>query len=279
MALAAAILTVHDTGTKILLESYAINQIVTVRQAFSVVILSLIIQFTGGWATVRIVNAHAVAWRALTFILTTVLIVASLNVLPIATVLAIVFASPLVVALLSVPFLGERVGPWRWAAIITGFTGVLVILRPADPGFNLLLLIPVAAALVSGVRDLVTRWAGRTDNAMTILFWSNVATVVVGAATLPFHWTDIAIRDYALLFSVAILNTIAHFLMIYALRIGDAALVAPFRYTAMIWAVLLGYVVWGEIPDQWTLIGSGIVIASGILLAVREARAMRKLRG
>jgi drug/metabolite transporter (DMT)-like permease len=276
MALAAAILTVHDTGTKILLKSYAVNQIVTIRQIFSLIILSLIIQFTSGWGAMRIVNRRAMTWRAVTFISTTVLIVASLDVLPIATVLAIVFASPLIVALLSVPFLGERVGPWRWGAILAGFVGVLVILRPADPNFNLLLLFPVAAAISSGTRDLVTRWAGRTDNAMSILFWSNVATVIVGAATLPFNWTDIRPFDYGLIFAIAILNTAAHFLMILALRIGDAALVSPFRYTALVWAVMLGYLVWGDVPDQWTLIGSGIVIASGVVLAIREARANRR---
>ena len=177
MSLAAVILTVHDTGTKLLLETYPVNQIVTIRQTFGLIILVLIIQFSSGWQAVRIVNKPAVACRAVLFIMTTTLIVASLNVLPIATVLAVVFASPLVVAFLSVPFLGERVGPWRWAAIIAGFIGVLVILRPVDPNFNLLLLFPVAAACASGVRDLITRWAGRTDSTMSILFWSNVALI------------------------------------------------------------------------------------------------------
>ena len=131
------------------------------------------------------------------FVVTTVLIVASLGVLPIATVLAIVFASPLAVALMSVPFLGERVGPRRWAAIIVGFVGVLVILRPAGPGFEVWLLLPVAAALSSGARDISTRWAGRTDGTMSILFWSNAATVVCGLATIPFMWRAMPVEHYA----------------------------------------------------------------------------------
>ena len=276
MSLAAVILTVHDTGTKILLETYPINQIVVIRQLFGLLILSLIIQLSAGWRTIRVVNVQAVTWRSLLFIATTMFIVAGLNVLPLATVLAIVFASPLVVALLSVRFLGERVGPWRWAAIFAGFIGVLIILRPVDPEFNLLLLIPVAAAIASGTRDLVTRWAGRTDSTMAILFWSNVAMIVVVGVTLPLNWQDIAPADLAFIIGTAVLNTAAHFLMIYALRAGDAALVSPFRYTALVWAVLLGYLIWGDVPDQWTLVGSGIVIASGIVLAIREARAAKR---
>ena len=272
MALAAAILTVHDTGTKILLETYSVGQIVAVRQIFSLTVLAVIIQLTSGWVAVRVVNRVAIATRSALFVVTTVLIVASLGVLPIATVLAIVFASPLTVAVLSVPLLGERVGPRRWAAIIVGFVGVLVILRPASPEFNFWLLLPVAAALASGTRDICTRWAGRTDGTMAILFWSNAATVVCGLATLPFVWVAMPFAHYALLFVLALLNTAAHFLMIYALRAGDAALVSPFRYTALVWAVLLGFVVWGDIPDQWTIVGSSIVVISGIYLALREAR-------
>lgn len=272
MASAAAILTVHDTGTKLLLELYPINQLVTVRQLFSLLILSVIIQFTSGWQVLRVTNKPAMAWRAVTFISTTVLIVASLEALPIATVLAIVFASPLIVAVLSVPFLGERVGPRRWIAIAIGFLGVLIILRPVSPGFEALLLIPVAAAISSGFRDLVTRWLSRTDSSISILYWSNLATVIAGTLTIPLAWNPMAAEHYALLFVLAILNTTAHFLMIYALRMGDAALVSPFRYTALVWAVLLGYLVWGHLPDQWTLLGSAVVVASGVFLAIREAQ-------
>ncbi len=275
MSIAAVILTVHDTGTKILLETYAANQIIAVRQSFGLLLIAAIIHFTTDWSVITVVNRQAMAWRCLTFITTTVLIVLSLNVLAIATVLAIVFASPLVVAFLSVPFLGERVGPWRWAAILAGFIGVLIILRPADPAFNLLLLVPVAAALSSGARDLITRWAGRTETSLGILFWSNVAIVIVAGATLPLNWQAVALEHWAILLATAVLNTMAHFLMIYALTVGDAALVSPFRYTALVWAVVLGYLVWGDIPDRWTITGSLIVVASGILLAIREARALR----
>lgn len=275
MSLAAVILTIHDTGTKLLLEHYAISQLVTIRQAFSLIVLIGIIQFTTSWSALRVVNLPAVGLRMVLFISTTVLIVASLNVLPLPTVLALVFASPLVVGALSGPFLGERVGPVRWAAILIGFAGILVILQPGSPRFEFLLLLPVAAAMSSGLRDLVTRWASRTDSTIAILFWSNVAVVLAGLCTVPFEWVDVVPIHYVAFLVVALLNTAAHFLMIYALSVGDAALVSPFRYTALVWAVIIGYWVWGHVPESWTIIGSCIVVASGVVIALREARAAR----
>ena len=278
MSLAAIILTIHDTGTKLLLEYYSITQLVTVRQAFSLALLILIVQFSTGWSGLRINNFTAVGLRMLLFISTTVLIVASLNVLPLPTVLALVFASPLVVGSLSGPFLGERVGPVRWTAILIGFAGILIILQPGSPRFDYLLLLPVAAAISSGTRDLVTRWASRTDSTLAILFWSNVAVVAAGLCTIPFQWVDIVPIHYAAFLVVALLNTAAHFLMIYALSVGDAALVSPFRYTALVWAVIIGYLVWDHIPEYWTIVGSSIVVASGVVMALREARAARLKR-
>lgn len=275
MALAAFILTVHDTGTKLMLETYPVNQLVTVRQAFAMLILIIIMAATTGWHAIRVENRIVLFARSVLFTSTTLLIIVSLGLLPVATVLAIVFASPLIVACLSVPFLGERVGPWRWSAIIVGFIGVAIILRPGSPSFEILLLVPVLAAVSSGVRDIVTRIAARTDTPFAILFWSNVMMVTVGLATIPLAWVAMPLQHYAIVFVLAILNTSAHFLMIYALQVGDAALVSPIRYTAIVWAVALGYWVWGDIPDIWMLVGSATVIASGIVLAVREARAAR----
>ena len=278
MSLAAFILTIHDTGTKLLLEHYAITQLVTLRQSFSLILLLFIVKFTTGWRTLHIINKPAVGLRMILFISTTVLIVASLRVLPLPTVLALVFASPLVVGSLSGPFLGERVGPVQWTAIIVGFVGILIILQPGSPGFELLLVLPVAAALSSGVRDLVTRWAGRTDSTLAILFWSNVAVVASGLCIVPFEWVEVQPLHYLAFMAVAFLNTAAHYLMIYALSAGDAALISPFRYTALVWAVVLGYLVWSHVPEVWTIVGSCIVVLSGVVMALREARAERLKR-
>ena len=196
--------------------------------------------------------------------------------LPLETALAIIFASPLLVAALSAATLGERVGPRRWAAIIVGFIGVLIIIRPTDASFTWLLLIPVAAACASALRDITTRILHRTDNTNAILFWSNIAILIATLFTMPYGWKEIAAPDIGILAIAGGLNLLAHFLTITALRLGDAALVTPFRYTSLIWAAFLGYLIWGHIPDQWTALGAGIIVVAGIYLVIRESQLRRR---
>lgn len=273
MALAAALLSLHDAITKHLAESYPIGQVVCFRQISSLMMLVIFVHFGPGWGKLRINSLKGQSVRALSFIAATVLIVASVSLLPLATALSIVFASPLVLAALSVPLLGERVGLHRWLAIIGGFVGVLVIIRPVNPDFDWLLLVPVAAATASALRDIATRLISRTEEPMSILFWSNVAVILAAACTLPFGFKAIAVVDYGWLAFTGLLNILAHFLMITALRLADASLVAPFRYSALVWATILGYAIWGHMPDVWTFVGAAIIVASGIYLVLREQRA------
>jgi drug/metabolite transporter (DMT)-like permease len=278
MALAAALLTLHDAITKYLAESYPIGQVVCFRQLSSLFMLLVFVQFGPGWGSLRINSIKGQSIRALSFIAATVLIVASVSLLPLATALSIVFASPLVLAALSVPLLGEKVGPHRWLAIFGGFIGVLVIIRPINPTFDWLLLVPVAAATASALRDIATRLISRTETPMSILFWSNVAVILAAALTLPFGFVEIASLDYLWLAFAGLLNIVAHFLMISALRLADASLVAPFRYSALIWAAILGFAVWGHVPDLWTFVGAVIIVISGIYLVLREQRAAAPAR-
>jgi len=275
MALAAALLSCHDAITKYLAETYPIGQVIFFRQIASLALVSGYLALGPGWRVLAVNSVGGQAIRAAAFLAATALIVASVSLLPLATALSVVFASPLVLAALSVPLLGERVGPHRWLAIVGGFTGVMVIIRPIDPAFNWLLLVPVCAALASALRDIATRLISRTETPLSILFWSNVAVIVVAALALPVGMKVIAPVDYAWLAVGGFLNITAHFLMISALRLADAALVAPFRYTALVWATLLGFAVWGHVPDHWTFVGAAIVVASGIYLLMREHRAVR----
>lgn len=275
MALAAALLSCHDAISKHLAETYPLGQVIFFRQIVSLLVVAAYVAIGPGWSSIAINSVRAQAIRATAFIAATGLIVASVSLLPLATALSVVFASPLVLAALSVPLLGERVGPHRWLAILGGFVGVLIIVRPIDPAFNLLLLIPVCAAFASALRDIATRLISQTEKPLSVLFWSNVAVIIAAALTLPFGMKVIAPQDYGWLIVGGILNIMAHFLMISALRIAAAALVAPFRYTALVWATCLGYVIWGHVPDVWTFVGALIIVASGLYLLMREQRAAR----
>ena len=197
------------------------------------------------------------------------LIVWALGNLPIATVTAIVFSSPIVVLIFSMHLLGERVSWFRWIAVLIGFAGVLAIIRPGGVDFRWVLLIPVAAAVVSGLRDVMTRRLSRTDTSISLLFWASTLMVAVALFTIPLGWRALTVTASAWLLVNGLLNAGAHFLMIEALRLGDAGLVSPFRYTAILWATVAGVLVWQEVPGAMTIIGAALLVVSGILIIRR----------
>jgi drug/metabolite transporter (DMT)-like permease len=273
MILGAALLSLNDAVSKFLTESYPIGQVIGLRQATSLLVILPYAYYTTGLGGLRVVNWGGQGFRGAVFVATAILMVLGLSLLPIATVTAIAFASPVFVAALSVALLGERVGWHRWAAIVVGFVGVLIIVRPAGASFEWALMIPVCAALANALRDIATRKLSRTETSISILFWSTVIVVVASLASIPFGWKSIT-GVAALWFLLnGLLAAGAHFLMIEALRLGEAALIAPFRYTALLWAILTGVLIWNTVPDAFVLIGALLVAASGIYILQREARA------
>ncbi len=273
MILGAALLSLNDAVSKYLTESYPVGQVIGLRQAASLLVILPYAYATTGWRGLRVVNWAGQGFRGAVFVATAILMVLGLSLLPIATVTAIAFASPIFVAALSVALLGERVGWHRWVAIIVGFIGVIVIVRPAGASFEWALIIPVCAAFANALRDIATRKLARTDTSISILFWSTVIVVVASLFSIPFGWKPVTGIDALWFLLAGLLAAGAHFLMIEALRLGEAALIAPFRYTALLWAILTGILVWNTVPDAFVLLGALLVVASGIYILQREARA------
>ena len=272
MVTAAGLLVIHDAISKHLAETYSVGQIVALRHISSVIVILLYAGFVSGWSALRIVNKRGQAARACVFVVSTMLIILSVALLPLATATAIVFASPIFVLAFAGPLFGESVGVRRWTAVLVGFIGVLVIIRPGGAAFNWYLLVPVLAAAASGLRDNITRWLSQTEHPLAILFWSTVTVVIASSTSAYFGWKPVDLISGSWLVVLGIINTVAHFMMINALRLGDASLVTPFRYTGIVWAVLLSIAVWGEYPDLWTIAGSLIIIVSGIYIVERGER-------
>jgi drug/metabolite transporter (DMT)-like permease len=192
--------------------------------------------------------------------------------MPLADAHALFAATPLLVAALSVPVLGERVGPRRWAAIAVGFGGVLVILRP---GLAVLQPGAVPALLAVGLYALyqvMTRIVGRVDRAETTF----LLQIVLGAAILlplaPWVWQTPPVAHWPLFLALAALGAGGHLLLIRALQATPAVLLQPFTYSLLIWAVLLGWLFFGDLPDRWTVLGALLVVAAGTYAALREHR-------
>lgn len=273
MILSALLLTLNDATTKWLTQSNEVLEVLALRQLWSLLLIACYIHFVTGWGTVKVVNRRGMALRSVFFAATTATIVLSFSLLPLVLVTAIAFASPLFVVAFSHLFTDEAVGQRRWLAVIAGFAGVLMIVRPGASGFELILILPVLVALFGGVRDVITRGLSQTDSSISILLWSNLVVVVFAFAAASIQgWQEITGMSALLMMLNGTLNAGAHFLMIESFRLGEASLVSPFRYSGLIWATILGLVVWGEYPDSWTLAGAAILVASGVYIIERSPK-------
>ena len=269
MILGSGVLSMNDAVSKHLVETHPIGQILCLRQTVALAVVLIYVWRTDAWRDLRINDRTGQALRAILHVGGAALIVWALSALPIATVTAIVFSSPVVVLVFSMRMLGERVSWARWIAVIIGFAGVLAIIRPGGVGFEWALLIPVAAAVASGLRDLMTRRLARSDTSISVLFWASALMVAVTLFTIPLGWQPLTLSASIWLIVNGLLNAGAHFLMIEALRLGAAGLVSPFRYTAILWATVAGFLVWQEVPDAMTMIGAAMLVVSGVLIVRR----------
>jgi drug/metabolite transporter (DMT)-like permease len=176
------------------------------------------------------------------------------------------------VTALSVPLLGEQVGVRRWTAVGVAFVGVLIILRPGIGVFEPYALLPLIAAAMWALYQVLTRIVGRSDPPMITLFYS----VVVGAAGLtlliPFVWQPPDLQGWGLLVFAAVAGALAHYLLINALQLAPAVILQPLSYMMVVWATLVGFIVFGDLPDAMTVLGAVIIVGSGLYVVARERR-------
>lgn len=191
--------------------------------------------------------------------------------LPLSTAYAITFVAPLLVTALAVPFLGERVGLRRWIAIAMGLVGVLVVLRPTGRGMLTLAGLSVFGAAVCYAAAAITvRMLAQRDSTQAMVFWFiAILTVASGALSLA-DWTPIRSDDYWIIAGIGVVGTLAQVALTEAFRRGEASLIAPLEYSALIWGVLLDLALWRVLPDGVTWVGAGIIVASGLYLIRRE---------
>jgi drug/metabolite transporter (DMT)-like permease len=195
----------------------------------------------------------------------------ALKYLQLDQVLAIIFSTPFMVAALAGPMLGEWIGPRRWAAIGVGFVGVLVVTRPGVGDMHPAAILSVLSAMCYAVYGILTRLLSRTDSNETTLFYSNLLGAAAMLPVLPFVWTPP--RSWllvVLMIAVGAFGSIGHYLLIIAHRLAPASTLSPFMYTQLVWATTLGYLIFHDVPNAWTIAGAGIVVASGLYLLHRE---------
>jgi drug/metabolite transporter (DMT)-like permease len=195
----------------------------------------------------------------------------ALRTLPLSTAYSIFFVAPLMITALSVPFLGERVGPRRWIAIAVGLLGVLVVLRPTGEGvLTLAGLAVLLAAFGYSVSAITVRIIARTDSTQALMVWV-LFFMALGAGLLALpDWMPIRTSDAWVIAGIGVAGALGQYAITEAFRLGEASLIAPLEYTALVWGVLLDATLWGVLPDSITWLGAGIIVASGLYLLRRE---------
>lgn len=272
MTTGIALITANDAASKFLVQTHPVGQVIGLRQAATLLVLIPYMMYFSSWGALRVTDWPGQFTRGVLFLIGSVFIVWSLGALPLATAITMLFVSPIFMVVLSAPLLGEKIGRHRWVAVLGGFAGVLIIMRPGAETFQWALLLPVAGALVNALRDVLTRRLSRTESSIAILFWSNIILMAGGFTTLPFGWEPVSASAAFWFLAAGIFNGTAHFCIIDALRTGEASVLAPIRYTALLWAAALGFMVWGELPDLWLWVGAAVIVGSSLYMIRAERR-------
>ena len=277
MLVGAAVLTLNDGLIKLLAGTYPTGELLFIRGIFVWPWILLFVMRRGGFASLRIRNIKGQALRGCCVIAGAFLFITGLRHLALADAIAIAFTGPLFITAMAPLVLREKVGWRRWLAVMAGFAGVLFMLRPGSDALQWAIVFPLGAAICGGLRDLVTRRIAGTETTVAVLAVTTTAVLLAGLATAPFvDWVQPRPADIATFAASGALIAVAHSLMIEAFRRGEATLVAPFKYSALLWATLIGYLMFGELPDTWTLIGAVVIVLTGLYVLHRETRLKRQ---
>lgn len=287
---ACVFFSINDVCFKFLSGSYALHELVLIRSGIGlIVMLAIIVPLNGGWGMLHTKKPGLHLIRALTIILSNLTYYLGLAALPLAEGVAIFYVAPLLVTALSVPILGEKVGPHRWAAVGVGLLGVIVMVRPGTAAFTAASLLPILSAFFYAMTHMLTRRMGGTESALTITVWVQTTFIAVSllmgltvgngrfaGSTDPslaflFHaWSVPPAHDWIFLGIVGLASAFGGFLIAQAYKMAEAAVIAPFEYVAMPIAVFWGFVVFGQWPDTVAWTGIALICGSGLYVFWRE---------
>jgi drug/metabolite transporter (DMT)-like permease len=275
----ALLFAVMSVLVRYLGERYPVGQVVFFRSACAILPVAIIYAWRGELAAaIRTGRPFRHLGRGLTAVGAMFCNFSALARLPVVDATAISFVSPLITVAMSAIFLKERVRIYRWSAVIVGFAGVLVMLAPqfgidrstAAAGSAVGAMLALAGAFFSAGSTVQTRHMTRSETTSSIVFYFSLICALAGLCSLPFGWIAPTWAELAVLIAIGILGGLAHILLTESYRHAPASLVAPFDYTSMLWALLLGFVVFGELPDFLVYVGAVVIAAAGLFVIWRE---------
>ena len=271
--LAIGLFAVMDTIGKSLMATYPFQQVVWARYFFQCAPMLLLLPWLGLPGLLRTRRHGLQIGRGLLLLIATGCMYGAIRVVPLADAYTITFVAPLLVTALSVPLLKERVGWRRWSAVLVGFMGVLIVIRPGFGEVPWQLMLPLVTAACFALYQILTRLVSVDPDETPFVMLFYVAWVGAAVMTLmvPFYWQPVALADWPWMIAMGGLGAIGHLILIRALVIAPASLIAPFTYSQIVWALIAGYLVFGDVPDVWMLIGCTVIVASGLFVFYREA--------
>ena len=275
MCAGVLLLVVNDALAKTLVAHLDPFQILFARSLLALPLVAAAAVWSGGASSLRSARPFVHLARAALAVAATYLFIRSLGMLPLVEATAIIFTAPIFVAALSVPLLGQRVGELRLAAVATGFVGALIAIRPGTEAMQPASLMALLAAFLNALVMMSARWIDARDGFWTMTVWMTLFSGVLCAPTLAADWSGLDGEAGLLLGAMAVAGTLGIALITQAFRMGDAAAVAPFDYTALIWASVIGWMVWGTVPGWPVYFGAAVIAAGGS----RLGRSMRGVRG
>lgn len=276
MLASAAGFVANDATIKLVTEELPNGQIIFLRGLCATALMGLITSNMRGWRSPKVLLRPAMILRLFAAAVATLFVVASLRYLPLSTTNAVIQVSPLIVTAGAALLLGAHVGWRRWTASLIGLAGVLMIIKPGSSSFDSSAWLALVCLAAASTRDLTTRFIDHSVPSILVTFATSAVITVCGLALLPFEsWVVPTPRAlWQLLFASCCLFVAYHF-GIVAMRTGEIPVVAPFRYASIVLALILGFAVWGHVPDVLSLIGMAVVVMAGLFLLFNERRGFR----
>ena len=267
---------IGEACVKVLAQEYDILQVVWARYVFHALVFLAIFSRSGIISQMKTSRPFLHIARSITLMLGTITFFTALIYLSLPDAVAINFAAPLLVTALSIPFLGEKVGPRRWVAIFVGFLGVLVIIRPGLGVMHWAAILPLGTAICYASYQIMTRIAGRTEDTKTSLFWTSTVGVIVMSCIAPFVWKAPDTQAWVIMVATGALFGFGHYLLIRAFEVAPVSTLSPFLYTQIVSVTIISIIVFDQFPDQYSILGAAIVIGSGLYIWHRETKEARE---
>lgn len=273
LVLAELVFATMDTLAKHLSQEMPVGMVVWGRYAFNFVFMLPFLLRRRPSEVLRLQRPGLVLFRGVQLLTATACFFTAVRYIPLADAVAIGFVAPLFVVALSVPLLGERVGPRRWTAVLIGLAGTLVIVRPGFAEVHWAYGLMIVLAFIFATFVINTRILTRTERPMAMLFYTTLVGAGGASLALPFVWQLPTLEQWGMMAAMGALGGVSHLLLIHAYRVATASLLAPFQYAQIVFAGFYGWLVFGDLPDGWMLAGTAILVGSGLYILRREARA------